>query len=945
VLAGGESAVVVLSGEPGIGKTALLGEVIERSRALGYRALRAQASELERDLPFAVFVQALEGEVAAMTPARLEPLGDAELAQLSAAFPALAPAGANPTARAVPDDRHRLLSALHALVSRLASERPLVLALDDLHWADPASIDLLCRLLHRGLGERSLLLAASRPGQSEPRLKAAFAEAERHGRALVIELSPLSAAESRELIGADIDRDAAAAIYEQSGGNPLYLEHLAAAARRGAAVPAREDRVHKPSVPRGVSTAIDDELRRLSGSQRRLLQGAAVAGDPFDIDLSAEAAGVPHRVAMADLDALLAWALLFPAGPPQRYRFRHPIVRDAVYERAGSGWRIQAHRRVAGALEQRGASASALAPHVERSARVGDAAAAAILAQAGEELMWRAPASAARWFDGALRLTDEHEANRELRLTLSAQRAAALGFDGQIAEGRDELYRFLALAPQEPNELRVQMAVLCAGFGELLGCPDEARALLLAELSKLSDTQGHEGARLKLELACACFNDADLKTTRRFAKQALQARCEGLTRVGALAMLALGELCLGNLARASRALDEAAGLTDRISNDKVASGGVSVMSYLAAAESQIERFESAVRHAERALTIMRPGGHRYLAVNLLVIQGFALAAMGRARELLALNDETMEAALLSPSQLFLSLAMTGRSFAFLMAGDLFAALSYAERGAALVAATRSPLTMTSHVQLAHALMELGEVERSLDALGGLEGDPELPPFPPYPQALARELVVRARIARGDLQQAEDFARRAHEGAMRLGLGTPIAFARRALSLVLLERGKAKDAIEEALASYEAADATGAPVEAARSQIAAGKALAVCGNRHAAVVALRSAHATLLETGALRYADQAAKELRRLGRAMPRKRSDSGTPSVLGLSPRECQVMELVAAGKTNQQIADDLYLSRRTIDRHLARIFEKLDVHSRAAAASAFERARSHVPA
>lgn len=228
----GKTAVVVLSGEPGIGKTALLGYVVDRSRALGCQVLSGSASELEQDLPFAVFRDALAAAAESMPSEGLGLLADEEIARLATVFPSLARTSAASRRRSEPDERHLTLLALQALLAQLARDRPLVLALDDLHWADPASIDMVCRLLHRGLAEPSLLALASRPGQTEPRLETALGEAEYRARARRIELGPLSPAEARELLGADIGPALAEGLYRHSGGNPFYLGQLAAARGR-----------------------------------------------------------------------------------------------------------------------------------------------------------------------------------------------------------------------------------------------------------------------------------------------------------------------------------------------------------------------------------------------------------------------------------------------------------------------------------------------------------------------------------------------------------------------------------------------------------------------------------------------------------------------------------------------------------------------------------------
>src|SRR5207248_5131600 len=141
---------------------------------------------------------------------------------------------------------------------------------------------------------------------------------------------------------------------------------------------------------------------------------------------------VSEREALEALDALLARDLVRPSEPPRRFRFRHPIVRRVVYESTGAGWRIAAHERAAAALEARGAPATARAHHVERSGRVGDETAIAVLEQAGAETVSRAPASAARWLGAALRLIPERDDNVQRRLGLLVRRAGALGLVGNL---------------------------------------------------------------------------------------------------------------------------------------------------------------------------------------------------------------------------------------------------------------------------------------------------------------------------------------------------------------------------------------------------------------------------------------------------------------------------------------------------------------------------------
>jgi DNA-binding CsgD family transcriptional regulator/tetratricopeptide (TPR) repeat protein len=934
--------VVVLSGEPGVGKTALIGEVLGRGRKRGYQALSTRASEFERDLPFAAFADALEGVVGSLAAERRGLVDDVQLALLAAVFPSLGRHLVGVSPQAEPDGRYLVLRALHALLEVLADERSLVLALDDLQWADAASIDLVCRLLYRGLAGQSLLVLASRPGQSEPRLLAAVADAERHGQAMRFELGPLNAAEAKKLLGGEVDPALAEVLYEESGGNPFYLEQLAAASRSVQDTPSEESVLVASGVPRRVSAAIRSELDDLSSSARVLLQGAAVAGDPFEPELAAEAAGLAAHDALGDLDELLQHDFIRGTDSPRRFCFRHPIVRRAVYDAAGAGWCLQAHGRAAVLLETQGAPATARAHHIERSARVGDGASAAILVQAGQELISRSPASAAHWFEVGLHLTPERPENLELRVGLMAQHAMALGLAGQIKAGRKQARRILALAPPEPSELRRRVTLGCVAFETLLGSHADGRRLLLDELARLPDQLDHQAAELKYELASSYYFDANWSAMRRWSKEALAADCQGIVRVGSLAASALAEFNLANLDSAQQSVSEAAQIFDGLTDKKLAARpGVTIL--LAQAELHTERLADLMHHTERSIVIARASGQRLTTVGVLAAQAHALALMGRVPELTVVAEAATETALLSSSDLLLSMAMGVRAFASLQIGDFHSALRFAEYGARAALGPMSPPSWGVRIVRATALLEMGEPRSCREQLTDPEGKSSLPPIP-FLEGHAYGLLIAAEIALGDLTRAEELASRSAESAQQLGTNLPLALAHRAFALVALARGETHAAVTAALQSYEAAQRAGAQVEAARSQTLAGRALAAAGERSAAIATLRAAHATLLTCGALHDSDRTAKELRRLGRAVPRSRGQHGQPNILGLTEREREVIEQVAVGKTNREIAKTLFLSPRTVDRHLARIFEKLNVHSRAAASSTFTRATHHQP-
>ena len=213
--------VVAVDGEPGIGKSRLLAELGERAGAAGCRVVGAAASEFEDDLPYGIWTEALDPYLRSLGDRAISRLGLEDPGALAGFLPALG--------EPVAVDRHRVHRALRDLLERLAGPRPLVLWLDDLHWADPGSIDALAALVRRPPGGAVLLAPAARERRWPPPLTTALAGAGRDQRVTRLTLAPLSEAEAAELVGRDV-----AAIYRASGGNPFYLEQLARSVPRAA---------------------------------------------------------------------------------------------------------------------------------------------------------------------------------------------------------------------------------------------------------------------------------------------------------------------------------------------------------------------------------------------------------------------------------------------------------------------------------------------------------------------------------------------------------------------------------------------------------------------------------------------------------------------------------------------------------------------------------------
>lgn len=233
---GGESArALAVAGEPGIGKTRLLCDLGALAKRRGQLVLSGRATEFERDLPFGVFVDALEEHLRALEPQKVQRLGTqlgAELAQVFPALSGLAPAPAPLLA----DERYRTHRAVRELLDRLSAARPMVLVLDDLQWADHASVELLSALLRRPPNTAVLLAVSLRPHQTDARLARVLAQASREGWLERLELCPLSYHDAEQLLSPLLGASLKASLYAQAGGNPFYLEELARSLRPGATV-------------------------------------------------------------------------------------------------------------------------------------------------------------------------------------------------------------------------------------------------------------------------------------------------------------------------------------------------------------------------------------------------------------------------------------------------------------------------------------------------------------------------------------------------------------------------------------------------------------------------------------------------------------------------------------------------------------------------------------
>jgi DNA-binding NarL/FixJ family response regulator len=931
-----------VTGEPGIGKTALLAELLRRADERGCLALQGSAAEFEAELPFGLIIDALDEYLESLDPHAFNRLATEDLAELAGVFPALRSLDRGSDEPTTAAERYRAHRAVRGLIECLAVTQPLVLVLDDLHWADGASLELTSHLLRRPPRARIILAVAFRAGQAQA-VETTIAAACRGSKSVRhVSLGPLEPADAETLLDLP-DPAERARLYRTSGGNPFYLLELARI--HGEAPHGSSSLDADLDVPSAVMAAIGGELDRLSGPARSMAEAGAVVGDPFDLDLAVATASLAEADGLAAIDELTSCDLVRPANVPRRFRFRHPLVRRAAYESCTPGTRLAAHERCADALAAQGAPATTRAHHLQHAARHGDLAAVAVLRDAGEASAERAPASAARWFELALRLLPESNAEID-RVALLMALAASQAATGRFEDSRAALLEGLALMTDDEHERRLKLIGMCASLEQRLGRHEEAHARLVTALAPLSDSRSPDTVELMIHLAHGDLYRMDFDGMGEWAERA-RSTAESLENLplaaASNALLAVADASTGAVPEARAHSSQAAASVDVLSDDELGHR-LDALANLCTAELYLHRYDQAALHAKRGLAISRATGQADLSPVLTPVLANVLHMWGRITESAELLDETVEAARLSGNVEGLGWGLLGRAFTAVAAGDIELALTAARESVELTRDLDDSLvSANAGVALAHALYESGEPRRAIDTLVASAGGQELSLLPDGWRANYFELLTRCWIALDRLDEAEQAAARAHSTAASVRLPLADAMSHRASATVALYRGDSRIAADQAVAAVAAADGIGARVDAATARTLLGRALADSGESERAVEELELAAQQLDSCGAVRYRNQAEQELRKLGRH-PYRRTRPQNADGVGvetLTQREAEIARLVTNRDTNREIAAQLFLSVKTIESHMHNIFRKLDVSSRVEVARSVERAEA----
>jgi DNA-binding CsgD family transcriptional regulator/tetratricopeptide (TPR) repeat protein len=917
----GRGATVLITGEAGIGKTRLASELSSRARAAGFDVLLGRSIDLVgTELPFRPFVEALR------------PLGE------------LRPADGR-----APASQLRVFEETLALLSRRAAAAPVLIVLEDLHWADTSTLDLVVFLAHNLDDRRILVLGTYRADEltSAERVRRLADGVRRSGSALILELGPLDDAELAALVearaGGHPRRALADAVVARSAGNPFFAEELLAATDEGGG-----------ELPRGLRDLLLQRVRQLDEPTQALLRLAAAAGRDVGYPLLRGVAALPEREVRESLRRAVEIGVLVADQATGTFRFRHALLAEAVYGTILPGEREEIHARLAEQLARSGtATAAELAPHWAAAGRHSKALAASVRAAREAEAIFGL-AEAFAHLERALALWDTvPDAAQLAGLDLAAlcvwaaDRASQVGASLRAVELAERAIELVG-----PNEPR-RAAVLHVRRGEYLyevGRNDAAlaeleRAVELAPTEPPSRERTYALASLAGGLMVAWRHAESLAIaeealTLARAVGAAEAEVRAVTVIGMdLAYLGRGEEGLRYLHKSMRLAEE---IGDHWGLERVYINFTDALTMLG-------RPRESARLGHAGLEAMRRLGI-----------GSPLIAANSVEALLASGDWD-EADRLSAA------ALRGMSSSFPYALLIVRALIETERGE--LDAARTHLEAASNTLREDRGLGLYDVwvaelavweRRWADAEAAIEKALEYARDPAAAQVrvqvCAKGLRLHADLAglaraRRDARAAREQLGRAEElvAAARIAAAEAAQIAPNAagwLAQAEAEHGRSRgESRPEAWGTAaEAWDRLESPPRAAYCRWRQAEALVGAGApRTEASAPLREAHAVASRLGArplLRELELLA-ERARLDPTIPDRAPASESDAlrdVLGLTPRESEVLALVARGLTNREIADELVISVKTAGVHVSHILRKLDAPNRVEAAAIAQR-------
>ncbi|RAY16164.1 hypothetical protein DPM19_04375 [Actinomadura craniellae] len=893
---GGRGGVLLVEGQSGVGKSRLLAEAVDTAAEHGFMLAQGAADECSRLRPLEPLMSALGESAHTLRAARNETHADTT------------------------DVRLWLLERLQARLEERVARGPMLIVLDDLHWADPTA-SLALRSLIPELASYPLVWTLSRTTEGdEPGEDRLFDVLEGEG-AVRIKLRPLDRVATAEVVADVLGAEPGPellALADEAGGNPYVLTELFEGLLDEGAIEIADGGARPTShqVPQRVRAVTRARLSRLSPATRHLLEVAAILGRSFPVDDLAEMLGEPAGVLLPQLEEAQTTGVVVPEG--DELKFRHHLMWRAVTEVLSRPVRLALHRQAGEMLLARGGSAIPAAGHLMRSVRPGDTSALAALDQAVREVLPSSPQTAADLATRAVELTAPHDPERFDR---SMTAVYALTAGGRLAEASELARTSLGqtLRPEQAARLRYELAYALMLAGRPADAVAEAERALAEEgiSDELRDLAQHVLFR-------AVFDGFDHLSGRERAEAVLAhpERHGHTVLVGAHMLLIYVMWTDGRVTEALAYSREAV---------RVATSGplraqhahpALHLGALLTNLRQLDEAETVLRAAEEEITAL---GHTVHAPSPALFRARLRLAADRlddaaaeARAGLALADELGVKAFVLMGVAVLALVAMRR-------GDLDTAARQAKLHEPLYQASQGVMygSVWSNWAMAVVAEARGDPTRALEIARPLYTDPMRRRWLLIAEPNAAPWLTRTALANGRRSATEDVVSTAEE----LAAGNPefpsLAAAATHARGILHGDG-------EALARAAASPDLGLWARASAAEDLGVLLMSRETGRDAVVGALDQALDGYQRGGATRDAARVRARLRGLGVRRRHwtgvERPDTGWDS---LTDTERKVTALVAQGLTNPQIAGQMFISAHTVKFHLRQVFRKLGIASR----------------
>jgi DNA-binding CsgD family transcriptional regulator len=923
IAAAGSGAIVAIEGAAGIGKSSLLGAAAEVAEAEGMVVLRARCGLMEREFALGVVIQLLAPMI--------EPLTDRERERAFAGAAGLArPLFEEVPDRAAADDRlFARFHGLHWLCARLAEDRPLALLVDDVHWADEHSLRFLAYLDARIDEIPACAILAVRTGETPQAPGALMKLTEREPLTAVRPpaLSPAAIAELvRASLGEQTEDEVCVECARTTGGNPLLARQLIAALEeRGAERAGLDAGVVAALGPPSVARFVAARLRQRSPAVGAVARALAILGDDASLADTAEVAGVDRDAAADAVDALIEAELLYPGLPP---RFVHPIVQQALQDSIRPAARARLHLAAARALGRDPARCERVAAHLLAMSPAGPVgerwAFDALTASARRAANRGSPEQAVRFLRRALQEDAPTSLRRSTLLDLGAAESAARMPEavGRMAEAQR-----LSSSPSERANaalglsmvrfLAAELPQAIAACEDVIDGPDHLeRELLLGLEFQAAATRMVGGLPSPETFGRLLALEPDVRRGETAAERSL------------LAMIAI--VFAATTARTGpevAALAEAAWgdgqLLVEVRSEHPALAAPATTIALTAATVAI----ALAGRLNRAIEVWTAGVEEGRARSSMLLYSNSLGLRASAREwsgdLGGAEADAVAALALLPADdpIVLPTVLSALTDVYIEHGSPQSAVRLLRDA---WPAGELPLTLS----VCQALASRGRLALHMGdpsaALADLEeaGRRALATFYVNPMALMWRSYAALAAARLDQRErAGELIEEELAIARRFGAPEPIGEALRVRALLAPSR----EMVEQAREAVDVLANSELRVAHTRALIDLGAALRRSGHRREAREPLREGLDLANRCGSVVETDRAMHELRATG-ARPRRPALRGVDA---LSPQERRVAAMAAEGLSNREIAEALFLTRRTVEMHLTGAYRKLDVSGR----------------